>query len=145
MKGLLMVISAMLFVGQTANAQTKVANYSIGKYGTDKYEHFSFYVKDGHRAEIYYRYGKVDKEFKVTYLNKLQVNGSDAFKVKFSNGHTTTVIPSGIKLKIADDGETPKIFTWEYEGPVNGVGTFCQPCTEDEKEAIQLVKAYYLK
>jgi hypothetical protein len=145
MKGLLMMVSAVLFVGPMANAQTKVANYAIGKYGTDKYEHYSFYVKNGRPADIYYRYGKADKEFKVSYLGKAQLNGGSGFKVQFSNGHITTIIPSGITLKIADAGKAPKTFAWEYEGPINGIGTFCEPCAQDEKEARQLIKAYYLK
>ena len=140
-----MVVSTVLFAGQVANAQTKVANYAIGKYGTDKYEHFSFYVKNGHRAEIYYRYGKADKDFKVTYVGKAQLNGINGFKVQFSNGHTTTIIPSGIILKVSEAGKAPKNFAWEYEGPIDGIGTFCEQCAEDEKAAMQLIKSYYLK
>jgi hypothetical protein len=145
MEMLLMLISAILFVGHPADAQPKVANYSIGKYGTEKYEHFSFWVKNGRRAEVYYRYGKDNKEFKVTYLGKAQVNSSTGFKAQFSNGHTVTIIPSGTLLKVAEAGKTPKSFAWEYEGPIDGIGTFCQQCAADEKEAIQLMKAYYLK
>lgn len=139
------MISIMLFVGPAASAQTKVANYSIGKYGTEKYEHFSFWVKNGHRAEIYYNYGKENKEFKVTYLGKTQLNGSTGFKAQFSNGHTVTIIPSGILIKVADAEKPPKSFAWEYEGPINGIGTFCQQCAEDEKEAVKIMNTYYFK
>ena len=81
----------------------------------------------------------------MTYVSKAQLNGINGFKVQFSNGHTTTIIPSGIILKVSEAGKAPKTFAWEYEGPIDGIGTFCEQCAEDEKAAMQLIKSYYLK
>jgi hypothetical protein len=145
MKGLLIMLSAALLCGRTATAQTKVANYSIGKYGTDKYEHFSFWVKNGQRAEITYSYGNRNTEFKVAYAGVTKQNGAAGFKAQFSNGHTVTIVPNGSKLTVMEKGKTPKVFAWEYEGPIDGIGTFCEPCAQDEKAAMQVMRTYYLK
>jgi hypothetical protein len=37
------------------------------------------------------------------------------------------------------------MFTWAYEGPVNGVGTFCNVCAKDEKEAIAVINGWFMK
>ena len=40
------------------------------------------------------------------------------------------------KLRIKNlSGKYNKLFSWLYEGPVNGIGTFCEPCTANEKES----------
>ena len=42
------------------------------------------------------------------------------------------------------EGNYLKTFKWEYEGPINGIGTFCTPCAEDEVEVMELLKIDYL-
>lgn len=129
-----------------AQAQSKVANYSYGQPGTATYEHFSFWAQDGQRGELSYSYGKDRKESKLTYLGPDKVNGKAAFKVQFPNKHVLYIIPTGTTLRVTDNKlAAQKTYRWEYEGPVNGIGTFCQPCAEDEKKAIQLVQSAYLK
>src|SRR5450631_8528 len=56
----------VLLLATTSKAQVKVAQYSYGKYGTDKYEQFVFYTQDGKRSAITYSYGKQLKEVKLT-------------------------------------------------------------------------------
>jgi len=128
-----------------ANAQT-VANYAVGKYGKPNYEHLSFWTKAGKRAEITYTYGQYGKELPVKYLGKAAYEGKAAFKVQLPNGTILYVMPSGTNLKVqnATKGYN-KLFSWAYEGPVNGMGTFCSECAEDEKEAMKLLRTYYLK
>lgn len=147
MKALIITTVLMVLRAEMpAAAQTKVANYSYGKSGTDTYEHLSFWVKDGKRAAIYYAYGKDRKEAKLNYWGKIPAGSNSGFTIQFSNSHTLTIIPVGIALKVIDAvDKAPKKFAWEYEGPVNGIGTFCEQCAEDEKEAMQLIKAHYLK
>jgi len=74
------------------------------------------------------------------------VDNPPAFKVKFSNGFTLTIIPQkDLSLIIKDHkGKYKKHFKWMYEGPVNGVGTYCSVCAEDEKEAMQILFDDYL-
>ena len=143
----LSALALLLGPAATAQAQTpKVASYSYGQPGTAKYEHFSFWAQDGQRADLSYTYGKDRKEAKLTYLGPDKVNGKPAFKVQFPNKHVLYIIPTGTTLRVTDNKlAAQKTFRWEYEGPVNGIGTFCQPCAADEKEAMQLVLGSYLK
>nr|WP_293842415.1 hypothetical protein [uncultured Arsenicibacter sp.] len=127
-------------------AQTKVANYYYNKAGTDQYEHISLWVRNGQRADISYAYGKDRKEVRLAFLGKDIVKGMPAFTVRFPNGSQLYLIPNGSSLNVtADKNRLPKLFTWEYEGPVNGIGTFCSVCAQDGREAMQLVRQYYLR
>ena len=124
----------------------KVANYSFGKPGTDKFEHIEFWTKDGIRTEINYAYGKDRKEVKLQYLGKGKINGSICFKVKFTNNYTLYIIPKGLKLQATDaSGKYNKTFSWEYEGPVNGIGTFCEICAKDVDDAMNLIQSFYIQ
>ena len=151
MKAQLLAITATLLLGgasahaQTKSAPTKVASYSFGAPGTVGYEHLSFWVKAGKRTDIYYAYGADRKEVKLKYLGKTLLNSKPGFKVQFANGNVLSVAPSDNLLTVSAAGQTPTSFAWEYEGPVDGIGTFCDVCAADDKEAMQLVRTYYLK
>jgi hypothetical protein len=146
MKKLTFLTFSTLFIGTTLTAQMKVANYSFGKPGTGKYEHLNFWTKDGKRTEITYSYGKDRKEVKLQHLGKDKLNGSACFKVKFNNDYVLYIIPRGRQLQVTDaSGKYNKAFSWEYEGPVNGVGTFCDICSEDDEDAMNLIQSSYMK
>jgi hypothetical protein len=130
----------------TAKGQVKVANYAFGKPGTGKYEQLSFWIKNGAREEVQYTYGKGRKEVKLQYLGKARLGGDTCFKLQFPNRFTVFVVPKRLRLKVRNSsGKYNKTFSWEYEGPVNGIGTFCDVCAEDAKEAMQLLRLHYLK
>jgi hypothetical protein len=134
---------AMVQPGQAQPGQ--VANYSTGKPGTDGYEEFSFWVRNNTVSNISYVYGRDRKEAKINYLGKSSLNGKPAFKLGLPNGVTLYAVPLDITLMITDrPGKYVKRFSWQYEGPVNGIGTFCQPCAPDERSAMRLIKGYYL-
>ena len=123
----------------------QVANYSSGVRGTDDFEEFSFWARNNARAEIYYRYGKVPEEVKLTYGGRTLMRNRQCFKVKFPNGYELLISPKDQGLRVMDEDENyNKIFQWEYEGPVDGVGTACDICTKDEWEALVLIKAYFI-
>lgn len=144
-KTILQIFFTVLF-GISSRAQLRVANYSCGKPGTDKYEHVEFWTKDGKRTEVSYAYGKNRREIKMQYLGRDNFNGDSTFRVKFSNGYVLFVIPSGLQLKVTDSTRKyNKTFVWEYEGPVNGIGTHCEVCVSDEADAMKLLKTTYLK
>jgi hypothetical protein len=146
MKKEIILTLSSLFIGTALMAQMKVAGYSFGKPGTDKYEHLEFWTKDGQRTEINYAYGKDRKEVKLQYIGKDQVNGSTCFKVRFTNNYIIQIIPKGLQLQVTDaSGNYNKTFSWEYEGPVNGMGTFCNVCAEDDEDAMKLIRSAYLK
>ncbi len=137
------------FVFQTTYAQDmsekKVANYSIGKIGQNSYEHFSFWTNEGEKDEIIYSYGKNSKEYKLEYLGAKTIQGRKGFEVKFPNGLILFAIPTGNNVRVINPrGKYNKVFKWEYEGPVDGRGTACTVCAEDETAAMVLLKNAYL-
>jgi len=135
----------MFFLTGSAHGQ-QVANYSFGKAGAKSYEHFSFWALENKRGEITYSYGKVGKEIELTYLGTDTLNGEPCFKVQFPNQHVLYIIPKGLSLKVIDgEGKYSKHFRWQYEGPVDGVGTFCDACAEDEKAAMKLIRKHFMK
>jgi len=129
-----------------AHAQNQVANYTFGKPGTASYEHFSFWTTDGQRSDMQYAYGKDRKDTQLRYVGLGRLNGQSCFKVQFPNRHVLYLVPSGTTLRVATaSGAAPKTFVWEYEGPVNGVGTNCSVCVADEKAAMRLLQKHYLR
>lgn len=127
-----------------ANAQ-KVASYSTGTAGQADYESFGFWINEnGQRSFITYNYGADRKESRISYLGVSNFNGVKSFKIQFSNKLTLHVMSNGEQLQIADmNGKYSKAFKWEYEGPVNGVGTFCKVCATDAKDAKTVVEQYF--
>jgi hypothetical protein len=139
-------LALALLTTNAAQAQTKVASYAAGKPGTEQYEELSFWVKDGKRADIYYARGKTRGEIKGNYLPQTGKTNGASFAVRLADDRMLTIIPSGSQLKVAAAGtDAPKTFAWKYEGPVNGVGTFCRECAANPQEAMQLLRTYYLK
>ena len=123
----------------------QVANYSVGKYGTKSYEHFSFWVKSDKREAIEYSYGKEGKYQKITYLDSSPYRGKRAFRLKFDDGLILHAVPQGSALLLTDvNGKYRKVFKWEYEGPVDGRGTFCSECAQDDKTAMNLLEKYFI-
>lgn len=129
-----------------ALAQNQVANYGYGQPGTAGYEHFSFWTHNGRRSDVAYAAGTNREDAQLRYLGPGKLAGQPGFKVQFLDGRTLYLVPSGNTLQVATGpGTAPKTFVWEYEGPVNGVGTTCSVCAEDAAAAIRLVRAHYLK
>lgn len=148
--GLLVLIFAITVFSNEAFSQNKfengkVANYSTGRYNTPVYEHFSFWVDaEGKPLEVIYSTKNRDKESSFTYEGKTA--DGRGFKIKAPNGATSSVYVAGSSLRIVSDKtKKAKIFKWEYEGPVNGRGTFCTPCVEEPKEAAAFIKTHFIK
>jgi hypothetical protein len=126
--------------------EQRVAQYESGVDGAAKHESLSFAIRDNKRDEITYSYRNYGGELTLTYLGAETFKGAPAFKVQLPNGLTLHVIPKGLTLSVVDDaGKYLKRFKWKYEGPVNGIGTFCGVCAEDEKEAMRIIRKYFLK
>ena len=128
----------------------RVANFSFGEYGSKDFESYSFWVSGNKRANIDYSYvtkSGQSRDLKLTYLGTDYLNGEIGFKVKFPNNLILYVIPKqGGNLRISSlDGTYNKYFNWLYEGPVDGKGTFCEPCAENENDAIKILKLYFLR
>ncbi|MFD1258529.1 hypothetical protein ACFQ3S_17110 [Mucilaginibacter terrae] len=144
-KLILLCTGLFLFTSVNSFAQ-KVANYSFGKYGTPDYEHFSFWIKAGKRAEVTYSYGKDNKAMAATYLSTGLHQGKKCFKVELPGNYILYILPAGSKLQVAALTKNyHKVFNWAHEGAVNGIGTFCNVCAKDENEAMVVIKAYFMK
>lgn len=131
---------------KVSNAQLKVAQYSYGKYATDQFEKFEFWAKGGRRSKIQYSYGKDSRKVQLQYLGKSKINGDSCFKVRFSNEYILYIIPTGLLLEVIDSvGKYKKTFSWEYEGPINGIGTHCDVCAEDDNDAMRILRLAYLR
>ena len=136
----------VLLAASPAQAQNTVANYVYGQPGTASYEHFSFWTKDGQRYQMQYSYGPDRIDATLRYAGLAKVDGQAGFKVQFADGHTRYITPAGTTLRVATSPTAaPKEFAWEYEGPVNGVGTACSVCTPSAPAAMRLVRTHYLK
>src|SRR3546814_6084951 len=79
---------------------------------------------------IDYEYGADQKRVR---LRAIGPDGNDeGFAVRFPNGLVLDVVPQGTALHVSDrSGKYSKTFEWQYEGPVDGRGTFCTPCVEE--------------
>jgi len=124
----------------------KVANYSFGKYGTETYEHLSFWTENGKNAYIEYKHGTRPTQI-ILNLGQTIFNGDKSIKVQFKNKHVLFITPNGFNLNVSDESGKKyfKTLKWEYEGPINGIGTFCNVCAENEMEAMKLVKEIYFE
>ena len=144
--GHLFLLLFVCLVTKSSHAQLKVAQYSHGKYGTDKFERFEFWIKAGEHSKISYSYGKESKKVGLQYLGKDKINGDSCFKVRFSNGYVLYITPSDLCLKVIDSlGKYNKTFSWEYEGPVDGIGTHCDVCAENKNDAMKILRLAYLR
>jgi hypothetical protein len=144
-----LLTAALLAAGvaaSPAHAQNRVANYGYGQPGTAGYEHFSFWTNNGRRSDIHYAYGKDRNDNPLRYGGPSRLGGQPGFKVRFESGRTLYVVPSGNVLLVrTSPTAAPKTFAWEYEGPVNGVGTACSVCVADATAASRLLRGHYLR
>lgn len=140
---LLFLMSAPIFTGIGLK---QVANYSVSDYGNPQYEAFSFWINEKNEPFIQYFYGENEKEVKVKYLGKAIIGNVACFKMVLNNNLILYASQEKNKLRVKNtNGTYNKLFNWKYEGPMNGIGTFCQPCTEDEKKSKDFITKYYMK
>ena len=142
---LLLPIAGANATGPSATgADAKVANFSLPGIdrGSPAFERLAFW--SGPRGNVVqYGYGADDR---VVQLQPLGVARSgNGFAVRFPNGLVLDVVPRGDALLVSDRaGGYRKTFQWQYEGPVDGRGTFCAPCV-DENQALDFVREHFMK
>jgi len=141
----LSALAVSLLLPPRSQAQ-QVAQYSVGKEGTKDYEEIDFWAENNRRGRIEYSYGTPIKSVALDYLGSDICQGSPCFKVQFSNRYILYVIPQASNLRVTDrKGRYKKFFQWKYEGPINGIGTFCSTCAADADEAMALIKRNFLQ
>lgn len=147
-------VIALLLACATAHAQDadrdvymggKVANFSLAGhgYGSPAFESLSFWNNPAAGKLIDYEYGAAPTKVRLRSLGK-RADGK-GFSVQFPNGLVLDVVPAGKTLQVSDRaGRYRKTFAWLYEGPVDGRGTFCTPCVE-EQDAVGFVEAHFAR
>ena len=65
-------------------------------------------------------------------------------RVRTPNGAIWTVTLSKGLLLLRDGGARPRVFLWQYQGPINGRGTACPQCVSDES-ALQFVADEFMQ
>jgi len=129
-----------------AQKANRVANYYTGTPNTASYEHFSFWTTDGRRGDMQYSHGADRLDVALRYAGAAQLQGHAAFKVRFPDGKLLYVAPADTTLLVAPTATAePQVFRWEYEGPVNGVGTDCSVCAPDAAVAAELVRKHFVR
>ncbi|MGJ7900873.1 hypothetical protein [Lysobacter sp. 1R34A] len=149
----LLLLSASPAVAQTA-PDAKVASFETGSHGSRDREAISFWKEHGKRANIEYQYGSDDKTVKLAYLGVADCGGEACFKVGFPNKHVLYVTPGTDTVRLSDVADPmragkankyDRTFSWRYEGPVDGRGTFCSVCAQDGKDASAMLRQFFLK
>ena len=123
--------------------QAKVANFSIPvtDAASPGFESFAFW-SDGSQSHVRYQWGNDGSELALTLLGPSS-DGS-RFGVSFPNGLVLDIAPTDKGLRVRDrKGRYDKTFGWQYEGPVDGRGTFCAQCV-DEQDATAFVREHFL-
>jgi hypothetical protein len=147
----ILVVFLLLVFQLTGKAQkypaSVVAQFLTSQYGSRDYEHFAFWVYQNKNRQIEYSYrdkkGEI-QSLELSYLGKFKQGGRSGFRVLFPNNFVLRVFLTGDVLEVkAEKGNYFKYFRWQYEGPVDGRGTFCEPCSSDSSDAIQLLKDFY--
>lgn len=143
----LFAITGMALAGDgtsRVHQDAKVANFAIPghDYSSPGFESLSFW--SGPRGQVVdYEYGANHKRVRLRTLGSSA--GGKGFAVRFPNGFVLDVVPQDKGLQVSDRaGKYSKTFEWQYEGPVDGRGTFCQPCV-DEPDAIGFVREHFMK
>jgi hypothetical protein len=130
--------------GSRVYEDARVANFAVPghDYSSPGFESLSFW-SGPHGQIVDYEYGTEHKRVRLHELGP--VAGGKGFAVRFPNGFVLDLVPQGDALQVSDRaGKYSKTFEWKYEGPVDGRGTFCQPCVE-KPEAMGFVRDHFMK
>jgi hypothetical protein len=122
----------------------RVANFSVVDHGNaaPEFERLSFWSGPHGKIVDYVRgYGG-----KPIRLKPIGPNADGlSFAIRLPNGLILDVEPRGGGLLVRDRlGRYRNEFVWQYEGPVDGRGTFCTPCV-GQKDAVAFVREHFLR
>lgn len=124
--------------------QAQVANYAVrgAQVPGPDYEHLAFWADAQGRRRVRYAWGEAPRSVELAVLPARA--GSDGFALRFPNGLVLAAVPQGEALRLRDgSGAYDKLFEWQYQGPVDGRGTFCAPCVE-QADAAAFVRRHFI-
>ncbi len=121
------------------------AFFMIGDYANPKWEKIEFSFTNKAR-EITYSYRQNESGVKLKPFGVKYIDGQRGLMVKFPTGNKIYVILQDRKkqriLMKSEDGQYNKAFALGYEGPVNGVGTYCAVCANEPAEAFGIIDSF---
>jgi hypothetical protein len=126
----------------------RVVTYSTGKINTSNYEGLSFWIKDSQKAYIRYVHGKDTDDIDLSWAGPVTLKDGKGFKAQFPAPDTNClyIIPQGLSIKVMDkDGKYRPLYSWENEGRSGDLIVGCSICAKDEKEAMLLLRKYFLQ
>ncbi|WP_202839481.1 hypothetical protein [Luteimonas saliphila] len=125
--------------------RARVANYAVRgeEFPGAGYEALRLWADEAGGTRVRYAWGADARELSLEVLGPAATG--EGFALRFRNGLVLDVVPQGDSLRVRSrDGRYDKVFDWQYEGPVDGRGTFCTPCV-DQPDAAAFVRRHFIE
>jgi hypothetical protein len=142
------VLLSLIFMFLHPPQDVRVVTYSTGKINTSTYEGLSFWIKDNQKAYIRYAHGVDTTDLDLSWAGQVTLKEETGFKAQFPAPDTNCfyILPQGHTLKVMDkSGKYLRFYSWENESQAGDGATGCSICAKDEKEAMGLMKKYFLQ
>ncbi len=145
MNRLLQTLFFVLMLSPCFSQVKSHAFFMIGDYANPKWEKIEFNFTNKAK-EITYSYHQNESGVQLKPLGIKYIDGQKGLMVKFPTGNKIYVILQDQKkqriIMKSEDGQYNKAFALGYEGPVNGVGTYCDVCANEPAEAFAIVNLF---
>ncbi len=144
----LSLLISSVFVGtHPALAQEKTsAFFIVGDYASPDWEKLSF-SKTKAGLVLTYAYRQREDGVRLQPVGSKSEAGQRVLQVSMPGIRQLYTIRrdrAGERLIMtSQDGRYRKLFKLGYEGPVNGVGSYCTTCANEPADAFRLVDAYF--
>lgn len=138
----------LVYLRPPQTQDVRVVTYSTGKINTSTYEGLSFWIKDNQKAYIRYARGVDSTDLDLSWAGLVSLKEETGFKVQFPapDSNCFYIIPQGSALKVMDkSGQYLRFYSWENESQEGDGAAGCSICAKDEKEAMELMKKYFLQ
>jgi hypothetical protein len=144
----LLLLGICLFVGthQKLALEKTSAFFMVGNYASPDWEKLAF-SKTKAGPILTYSYKQREDGDRLQPVGSRSEAGQRVLLVMMpgtSQPYTIRRDKAGERLLVtSQDGHYRKLFKLGYEGPVNGVGTYCATCANEPADALRLVNAYF--
>lgn len=141
------VLLSIILLFRPPSQDVRVLTYSSGKLNTNSYEGLSFWIKDNKKAYIRYAHGVDAEDLDLSWAGPFSFMEEKGFKAQFPapDNNWFYIIPQATTLKVMDkSGKYLRFYSWENEAqPGDPAG--CSICAKDEKEAMELLRKYFMQ
>ncbi|MBX7226210.1 MAG: hypothetical protein K1X55_09265 [Chitinophagales bacterium] len=121
--------------------------HSFFEYRPEKANRWEILSFDSEQHIITYSYAKHPEGYVLRIIGSKNVNGKAALIVaipKIEKEYFLYLNNTYEQLTFeCADGSYKKTFTLGYEGPVNGIGTYCEQCANEPTEAYELFLTFF--